>query len=60
MSQTISTALRHGWAWKIPLTQRHGNGYVYVYSTAFCSPDEAETACARTWACSMPTRPRST
>ena len=41
MSQTLSTALRHGWAWKIPLTQRHGNGY--VYSTAFCSPDEAET-----------------
>lgn len=41
MSQTISTALRHGWAWKIPLTNRHGNGY--VYSTAFCSPDEAET-----------------
>ena len=41
MSQTISTALRHGWAWKIPLTSRYGNGY--VYSTAFCSPDEAET-----------------
>jgi 2-polyprenyl-6-methoxyphenol hydroxylase-like FAD-dependent oxidoreductase len=41
MSQTISTAMRHGWAWKIPLTNRHGNGY--VYSTAFCSPDEAET-----------------
>ena len=41
MSQTVSTALRHGWAWKIPLTQRYGNGY--VYSTAFCSPDEAET-----------------
>ena len=41
MSQTISTPLRHGWAWKIPLTNRHGNGY--VYSTAFCSADEAET-----------------
>ena len=39
-SQTISTAMRHGWAWKIPLTSRYGNGY--VYSTAFCSPDEAE------------------
>jgi 2-polyprenyl-6-methoxyphenol hydroxylase-like FAD-dependent oxidoreductase len=38
--QTVSTALKHGWAWKIPLTQRYGNGY--VYSTAFCSPDEAE------------------
>lgn len=39
-SQTISTAMRHGWSWKIPLTERFGNGY--VYSTAFCSPDEAE------------------
>jgi hypothetical protein len=41
MSQTVSTALRHGWAWKIPLTSRNGNGY--VYSTASCSADEAET-----------------
>jgi tryptophan 6-halogenase len=40
-SQTISTALRHGWAWKIPLTNRHGNGY--VYSSAHCSADQAET-----------------
>lgn len=39
-SQTISTALRHGWRWKIPLTKRYGNGY--VYSSAFCSADEAE------------------
>ena len=38
--QTISTALKNGWAWKIPLTQRYGNGY--VYSSAFCSADEAE------------------
>ena len=39
--QTISTALRHGWAWDIPLTNRVGNGY--VYSSAYCSQDEAET-----------------
>jgi 2-polyprenyl-6-methoxyphenol hydroxylase-like FAD-dependent oxidoreductase len=45
MSQTISTALGHGWAWKIPLTDRYGNGY--VYSTAFCSPDQAETELRR-------------
>ena len=40
-SETVSTALRHGWAWKIPLTNRYGNGY--VYSSHFCSADEAET-----------------
>jgi len=40
-SETVSTALKHGWAWKIPLTSRYGNGY--VYSTQFCSPDAAET-----------------
>jgi tryptophan 6-halogenase len=39
-SETLSTAMKHGWAWKIPLTQRFGNGY--VYSTQFCTPDEAE------------------
>ena len=39
-SQTISKALRHGWMWKIPLTSRFGNGY--VYSSAFVSADEAE------------------
>ena len=44
-SQTVSTALRHGWAWKIPLTQRHGNGY--VYSSAHCTADEAETELRR-------------
>jgi 2-polyprenyl-6-methoxyphenol hydroxylase-like FAD-dependent oxidoreductase len=38
--QTISTALKNGWAWKIPLTGRYGNGY--VYSSAFCPADEAE------------------
>jgi 2-polyprenyl-6-methoxyphenol hydroxylase-like FAD-dependent oxidoreductase len=40
-SETVSTALKHGWAWKIPLTNRYGNGY--VYSTRFCSPEAAET-----------------
>ncbi len=40
-SQTVSTAMKHGWAWRIPLTSRFGNGY--VYSTKFCTPDAAET-----------------
>ena len=39
-SQTVSTALRNGWAWMIPLLNRNGNGY--VYSTRYCTPDEAE------------------
>ena len=39
-SQTISTAMKHGWCWEIPLTNRYGNGY--VYSSQFCSADEAE------------------
>ena len=39
-SQTISTAMKHGWAWKIPLTSRYGNGY--VYSSSFVSADNAE------------------
>jgi hypothetical protein len=39
-SETVSTAMRYGWAWKIPLTQRYGNGY--VYSSQFCTADEAE------------------
>ena len=41
MTQTVSTALDHGWAWKIPLTERFGNGY--VYSTGYCTADQAET-----------------
>lgn len=38
--QTTSTALKFGWMWNIPLTNRVGNGY--VYSSAFCSKDDAE------------------
>ena len=40
-AETLSTALSNGWAWKIPLTNRFGNGY--VFSSKYCSSDEAET-----------------
>ncbi|WP_088328585.1 tryptophan halogenase family protein [Lacimicrobium sp. SS2-24] len=40
-SQTLSTAMKNGWRWQIPLTNRFGNGY--VYSDHYCSADEAET-----------------
>ena len=39
-SQTESTALKYGWVWKIPLTNRFGNGY--VYSSKFIDEDAAE------------------
>jgi 2-polyprenyl-6-methoxyphenol hydroxylase-like FAD-dependent oxidoreductase len=39
-SQTKSIAMKHGWAWDIPLTNRTGNGY--VYASSYCSTDEAE------------------
>lgn len=39
-SQTTATALKNGWVWNIPLTNRTGNGY--VYSSRYCSEDEAE------------------
>ncbi|KGJ90437.1 tryptophan halogenase family protein [Colwellia psychrerythraea] len=39
-SQTTSTALSSGWAWRIPLINRYGNGY--VYSSKYLSDGEAE------------------
>ncbi|WP_448250411.1 tryptophan halogenase family protein [Thalassotalea agariperforans] len=40
MSQTVSTAFSNGWAWRIPLRNRIGNGY--VYSSSHQSAESAE------------------
>lgn len=39
-SETLSTALRFGWVWKIPLSNRVGNGY--VYSSDYLDEEGAE------------------
>lgn len=39
-SETVSSALSHGWVWKIPLTNRFGNGY--VYASSYIDQDQAE------------------
>lgn len=39
-SQTLSTAMKYGWIWKIPLTNRFGNGY--VYASDFIDAEAAE------------------
>ncbi|MCA0893927.1 tryptophan halogenase family protein [Microbulbifer agarilyticus] len=38
--ETVSTALKNGWAWRIPLQSRVGYGY--VYSSRYCTREEAE------------------
>lgn len=38
--ETVSTALKHGWAWRIPLQSRVGYGY--VYSSRYTSREDAE------------------
>jgi flavin-dependent dehydrogenase len=37
--ETLSTALSCGWAWRIPLQNRTGNGY--VYSSKYITPEKA-------------------
>ncbi len=39
-SETVSIAASNGWMWKIPLTHRYGNGY--VYSSQYLTAEQAE------------------
>jgi Tryptophan halogenase len=39
-SETVSQAMKHGWAWHIPLMSRVGNGYVYC--SDYVSKEDAE------------------
>lgn len=39
-SETVSIAASSGWMWKIPLTHRYGNGY--VYSSQYLTAEQAE------------------
>lgn len=43
--ETLSKAQSHGWRWRIPLSHRTGNGY--VYSARMQSADAAETELRR-------------
>lgn len=40
MCETTSKAIKHGWTWHIPLTNRMGNGY--VYSSLYIDKAQAE------------------
>lgn len=41
ISETVSRAMKYGWVWHIPLSNRMGNGY--VYSSDYVSEEEVET-----------------
>ncbi|MGB7416347.1 MAG: tryptophan halogenase family protein [Thermosynechococcaceae cyanobacterium] len=44
---TSSIAMKHGWTWKTPMLGRFGSGY--VYSSQFCSEDEATREFQQLW-----------
>jgi hypothetical protein len=41
ISETVSRAMKYGWVWHIPLSNRLGNGY--VYSSDYASEEDVET-----------------
>lgn len=41
---TRAIALKNGWMWEIPTQSRRGNGY--VFSSKFCSPEQAAQECS--------------
>jgi len=49
-SETVSSALRHGWAWKIPLTSRYGTGTFTARNSA--RPMPRKPSCASDSVCS--------
>jgi tryptophan 7-halogenase len=44
---TSSIAMKHGWTWKTPMRGRFGSGY--VFSSKFCSQDEATREFQQLW-----------
>jgi hypothetical protein len=55
---TSAIAMRNGWTWKIPLLGRFGSGY--VFSSRFCSVDEAARDFCRLWNVAEGTIPLNT
>ena len=54
---TRARALNSGWAWEIPTQERRGNGY--VFSSQFCSVDQAAKELTNITGYKVPDNPRS-